>query len=96
VDGVPVNAEAASAEKARKILRKFTALAGHEFWKEGQTLRDRSRFADLSKLPSSATTAVSLLGLAISSGEKLAAFDQKIPAGFVVDGSSASELIPAQ
>jgi len=37
-----------------------------------------------------------LLGLAVSYGGKLATFDRKIPAGFVVDGSSASELIPAK
>lgn len=83
----------ASAEEARKLLRRFTALSGHEFWKDGDTLRDATRFPDLTDLAASATTDVYLLGLAVSCSGKLATFDRKIPSQFVLGGDDALEVI---
>jgi toxin-antitoxin system PIN domain toxin len=82
-----------SAEQARQLLRQFTALPGHEFWKDGDTLRDTQRFPDLTDLAASATTDVYLLGLAVSYRGKLATFDRKIPSQFVSDGEHALDVI---
>jgi toxin-antitoxin system PIN domain toxin len=85
----------ASAEDARGLLRRFTALAGHEFWKETVTLRDTRQFGDLTGLSAAAVTDVYLLGLAVSRGGKLATFDRKIPAHFVSGGENALEILRA-
>lgn len=82
-----------SAEEARAVLRQLTALKGHEFWKDTETLRDRKLFNDLTDLPASMTTDVYLLGLASSHGGKLVTFDRKIPARFVANGESSLEVV---
>lgn len=78
-----------------ELLRKFCARQGHRFWADAVSLRDRSLFAFTSTSTANQTTDVYLLGLAVKNGGKLATLDGSIPAGLVMGGERALEVISA-
>jgi toxin-antitoxin system PIN domain toxin len=75
------------------LLEKLCRGAGHRFWPDAVSLRDRAIFKLEAALSPNQTTDVYLLGLAVKNGGKLATFDGSIPAAAVLGGAGAVELI---
>ncbi len=72
-------------------LRRFHAVAGHDFWPEEVSLLDL--VLPGATLSHSQVTDIFLLGLAARKGGKLATFDRHIPGQGVPGGEEALEVI---
>lgn len=72
-------------------LRRFYALAEHEFWPDDASLLDLVQPG--AALTHGQVTDVYLLGLAARKGGKLATFDRRIPSQVVPGGTAALEVI---
>ncbi|MEO5914005.1 MAG: TA system VapC family ribonuclease toxin [Luteolibacter sp.] len=83
-----------SVESARKTIRQWKSLPGHQFWRDDLSLCDASQFPDLPN--SKHLTDCYLLALAANRGGKLATFDKGINPAWVPGGAHALLVLDPQ
>jgi len=82
---------AGTTDQARFILKTFRECPGHQFWPDGLSLCELSKFP---VLPASKhLTDYYLLALALEKGGRLASFDRRIDPGLLPGGRSAYSII---
>ena len=82
-----------SLEAAREILDGLCQSAGHRFWADEVSVRDRSWFLELAQATSKTLTDAYLLGLAAMKKGCFATFDRRVNVDVVTGGSRALEVI---
>ena len=83
-----------SPREVLKLLTRFCATKGHQFWPDSVSLRDEALFQGNLPIGHSHVTDIYLLALSVRQGGKLATFDRKIPFAAVCGGVNTLEFIP--
>jgi len=82
-----------SVAAARNVLESLCGAAGHSFWPDHLSLRNRRQFPQLDAAGAKTLTDLYLLALAGAKNGRFVTFDRRIPAKMVTGGAKALHVL---